>query len=325
MLDTSVIPLRAREFLKRLRDASFDRASFVAGNLQSLLNKPAEVSRRRRLASLFLAPGICLLICGTMETLILRAWNKSDPKFRTANPAHAQLADAVRLYAECKGKEISWLEFLSPGIGKSELGDSVGKWTAYRFGDFILDPKFDEMASDLREDERKMARKIAKEYDRVTQEEFAAIDKEVGPAVSALQEYIQAFIVMIGPGAFAFLLIGIGIVNILAVVIFGTSLGLRLFGLAVIDRTGTPVSRGHHLLRNMIAFVPLGIGIFGIQFYLLKAFLPKTVVDGSVTAILLSLALLLTLAIGAAFIVTAILRPNGGWYDRLAGTRVVLR
>jgi uncharacterized RDD family membrane protein YckC len=320
VLDVSVLPLRARDFLTRLRASSFDRISFVAGNLHSLIAKPAVLTKRRRLASLILAPGICLIICGVMSTLTLRAWNDSDIKFRRANPEQSQLPDAVRLYAECKGKEVSWMETLGPsGVGKGELGDAVGKWTAYRFGDFIRDAKFDEAARDLKESERRMARKIVKDFDRVTPEEFTEADKVVGPAVTAMGEYTRVAILAMGPGAFAVFLVVIGIVNILAVAIFGTSLGLRLFGLAVIDSSGAPTSRWRHLVRNIIVVIPFVVCV--VLFYLLK-----DVQDTSTMKILILVGgSFVALLIGLVFFVTAIIRPNGSWFDRLAGTRVVLR
>ncbi|HET6408419.1 MAG TPA: protein kinase, partial [Chthoniobacteraceae bacterium] len=60
-LDRGSLPLHARDFLERLKRQVFDRATFIAGNLHSLLSKPPEITRRRRLASLLLAPAICLV------------------------------------------------------------------------------------------------------------------------------------------------------------------------------------------------------------------------------------------------------------------------
>ena len=51
------VPLHARPALDNLRSGSFEKLTYLAGTLQGLLNKPAEVSRGLRAASLFVIPG----------------------------------------------------------------------------------------------------------------------------------------------------------------------------------------------------------------------------------------------------------------------------
>jgi hypothetical protein len=51
------IPLHARPALQNLRNASFEKLTFLTGTLRGLLNKPADVGRGLRAASLFVIPG----------------------------------------------------------------------------------------------------------------------------------------------------------------------------------------------------------------------------------------------------------------------------
>lgn len=56
-VDALSVPLHARPALQNLRSGSFEKLTFLAGTLQGLLNKPAEVSRGLRGASFFVIPG----------------------------------------------------------------------------------------------------------------------------------------------------------------------------------------------------------------------------------------------------------------------------
>ncbi|MEM8876207.1 MAG: RDD family protein, partial [Planctomycetota bacterium] len=56
-VDPLSVPLHARPVLENLRSASFEKITFVAGTLRGLLNKPSDVSRGLRAASLFVIPG----------------------------------------------------------------------------------------------------------------------------------------------------------------------------------------------------------------------------------------------------------------------------
>jgi hypothetical protein len=55
--DPLSIPLHARPALQNLRAASYEKLTFLTGTLRGLLNKPADVTRGLRAASLFVIPG----------------------------------------------------------------------------------------------------------------------------------------------------------------------------------------------------------------------------------------------------------------------------
>ncbi|MBX3357109.1 MAG: protein kinase [Phycisphaeraceae bacterium] len=56
-VDPLSVPLHARPALQNLRSRSFEKLTFLAGTLKGLLNKPADISRGLRGASLFVIPG----------------------------------------------------------------------------------------------------------------------------------------------------------------------------------------------------------------------------------------------------------------------------
>ncbi len=56
-IDPLSIPLHAQPALHNLRSGSFEKLTFLTGTLRGLLNKPADVNRGLRAASLFVIPG----------------------------------------------------------------------------------------------------------------------------------------------------------------------------------------------------------------------------------------------------------------------------
>jgi len=54
--ESTSLPLHARGVLGNLKDAKFEKLSFLAGSLRGLLDKPAEVSRGIRTGSIFMMP-----------------------------------------------------------------------------------------------------------------------------------------------------------------------------------------------------------------------------------------------------------------------------
>lgn len=56
-VDPLSVPLHARPALQNLRAGSFDKLTFLTGTFRGLLNKPADITRALRAASLFVIPG----------------------------------------------------------------------------------------------------------------------------------------------------------------------------------------------------------------------------------------------------------------------------
>jgi uncharacterized RDD family membrane protein YckC len=317
--DRRPLPLHARDFLQRLANGAFDRATFIAGNLQSLITRPTEVTRRRRVASLILAPAICLIASTAMAIGIFRVWKGGEMVFRADNPAQGQMLDAVRLYAQASGTNLDSMEWIGPeNVRNQPFADSIGKWVVYRFGDFIRDGKFDTTARTLTKEERELAKTIVKKYPKVSEEEFAGLNPIVTSAVNQLNQGTRVAILFMGPAMFGWLLAFVAIVNLVSVPAFGTSPGLRLFGLSVVDHTGNPASRLRHFLRNLLAYSVLVGGIV----FLVFAQISHDSVLGVVAATGIAI---VGCILSALFFISVLIWPDRSWYDRIAGTHVVLR
>lgn len=317
--DRNALPLHARDFLQRLANGAFDRATFIAGNLHSLLAKPTKVTHRRRFASILLAPGILLIACAALGIGTFRIWKHGEMVFRAEHPEQSKMLDAVRLYAQLSGKELGSMEFIGPAIIiDPPFSDPIGKWVSYRFGDFIRDPKFDTAARTLTEEERQLAKKIVKKYPNVSEEEFAGINTIAAAGIDQMNIYTRTAVLAMGPAVFGILLVALAIINLVSVAAFGTSLGLRLFGICVVDRSGRPASRGRHFLRNLLACSALVGALVFLAF-------AELIRDSLVGALLCGGIAITGFLLSALLFISALIWPDRSWYDRIAGTRVVLR
>ena len=100
-LDRPLLPLHARDFLQKLGAAAFDRASFIAGNLRSLLAKPAAITRRRRFASIVLAPALALLTAAPIAVFMFDREQRETARW-AAHPEWRNLEAARDQYATLK-------------------------------------------------------------------------------------------------------------------------------------------------------------------------------------------------------------------------------
>jgi hypothetical protein len=317
--DQQALPLHARDFLKRLAQGAFDRATFIAGNLQSLITKPTEVTRRRRVASLLLAPGIFLFASVATAIGTFRVWKHGEMVFRTENPAQSQMLDAIRLYAQASGKNLASMELIGPDVVKDEpFAHYIRQWVSYKYGDFIRDARFETTARTLTAEERETAKAIVAKYPNVAEEEFKAFDPLVEAGVKEIDIYTRTMVLCMGPTLLGVLLVIQMIINLLSVAAFGTSLGMRLFGLCVIDGSGTLASRGRHFVRNLLANCVLIGALIFLTFSELMA--NSVILALACTAIASGGAIL-----SGLFFVSALIWPDRSWYDRIAGTHVVLR
>ncbi|MEO7319125.1 MAG: protein kinase [Chthoniobacteraceae bacterium] len=103
-LDRTRLPLHARDFLKKLAAGAFDRASFIIGNLRSLLAKPAQLSPRSRFLSLVLAPGLALVFGIPMGVFFLSRSRNSISSSKLIMSLH------VPLYFTNSAIRLRWLK-----------------------------------------------------------------------------------------------------------------------------------------------------------------------------------------------------------------------
>ena len=81
-LNPVTVPLHAQSLLKNLAEGSFEKLSFVAGNLQSLLTKPVRVTELQRAASILFNPMILnSLAIGVFIAILMPVSNEMKKAF----------------------------------------------------------------------------------------------------------------------------------------------------------------------------------------------------------------------------------------------------
>ncbi|QIF05454.1 protein kinase [Roseimicrobium sp. ORNL1] len=304
LLDPATTPLYARDFLAKLSSGAMDRLSFVLGNLQSLMSRPSAVTLRRRLASMALLPAFLVVSVGILG---LALWDNSRPihEFQAAHPEHKMLPIMLTAY--------EGMHHEPKRRPKAKMEDAARLVAWHR--QFIEAPDFDEITAEVFTDEqRELARSAVQEFPNVTEAEYQKAEAGVGkgmrkigmaPHEPWLLFYIAGVTVVFAAA-----------VNLVCVALFGTSAGLRMFGIALVNRRGEPASRLRLLWRSAIAWVPLVL--------LLVVCGATHQHEGDAPAVLIWLYVaLLGLWIAAA--VWATLRPGRGLHDWMSGTRLVPR
>src|SRR5205085_11840252 len=87
----ALTPLHARSFLESVVRRTFEEARFIVGNLQSLIAKPAEVTRVNRAASLAFVPGVALVIAALAVSVINFEHRRWDRGWAAAYPGSPSL------------------------------------------------------------------------------------------------------------------------------------------------------------------------------------------------------------------------------------------
>jgi uncharacterized RDD family membrane protein YckC len=308
------LPLHAQAFLQTLAAGAFEQLSHVVGNLQSLLAKPAEVSRRRRFAALALLPAGALFTAAVMSLMVggMSAGTAAKPS-GADEAVWDGLKKVLPIYATIRTGPPN--VFMNREAAEAMRDPAfVARTERYISGHYawlIRRDSFDAdaTAAGLTEQDRELARAAVAAQPAVTPEQLKQEDAVFGPALQVVERSTKAR--FIGPIIAITLLLAIGSGSLMAGVISGVSPILHLLGLAVVDRRGRRAGRLRLLARSALVWGPL---LFTLPAIYLN--LPMGLLYG---AILFS---------AGAFLVGipwTVIRPAAGPHDLLAGTRVVPR
>jgi eukaryotic-like serine/threonine-protein kinase len=309
------IPLHARQFLDSLRRGAFDKVEYIVGNLHSLLTKPAEITRQRRIASLALVPALATIIGMILAGLVVFEQIRSDRIWRDLYPDRPSMRLAARIYGAAQDDE---------GPAAEETKRVAGIYMAKHFPDVLANATL--WANPDFGDAELYRRDLKSAIDNaplVSAEEAARVEQTMtGKLQEKMKEdRILGPLMVIGTELF-FILFSTATV-LLSVLIFGVNPVLQLFGLTVVTRDGRRAGRGRLLLRWLVtwsvpAFLACLAGTLGM------VILSKVVFDHmpAIRGIVLIALPLLGLLMLAGSIV-AILRPNRGVQDLICGTCIV--
>lgn len=311
-------PLHARQFLDTLERRGFDNLEFIPGNLQSLLSKPAEFTRSRRVASLALVPAVSLLLAVLLATILSFERVRSDRLWSMVYPDRPSLRHAVGLH-------VALLDDLTSN--SSELERACKVYMAHHFADVLTNETFwmntDFADAALHREHLGLAITSAS---NASPDEIARAEATMTKALrqrAREERFVGPFLVI---GVALFMINLAGTFSLAVVLLFGVNPVLHLFGIAVVTRDGRTARRGRLLLRWLISWAVIGIiATFG-------ALSGMAVGSGIVfdeTMAALRAATLVVAAITAlamlACAVHAALRPSRSISDLISGTRLVPR
>jgi uncharacterized RDD family membrane protein YckC len=319
------IPLHARPFLQSLSEGRFESPEILVGNLQSILGKPAEISRRRRLATLGLAysPAIILavIVAATFwigHKRVMRTWPANFP-------GSAELRAELLAFDTFRDHPaVESLAAKQPPTTQPEEDVSANFRRAFRIHiaahhrAVIEDSNFwahPVVAETLTAEHRSVATEAVAQYSDATPKRLAEADATIRllqPAITAADTETPIWVAL---GGFWALLILVALIDIGSALMVGDALFLRLLGLAILNRKGVKAGRLRVFWRTIVAWSPCLLGT-PLSLALWWSWLPGIGLEAPL--LFWSLALLfLAMLLCAAW---AVWKPSRSLPDYLAGT-----
>jgi hypothetical protein len=310
----TLVPLHARSFLENLARGGFDEARFIVGNLQSLIAKPAEITRARRAASMAFGLGIALGFAALIVAVVNfdrlrwdRGWSAvypDQPSLRIASEIYDDKASASNGDAGAARDLVLAGTYMAQHF--AALNTNEAFWVAHPVP--VLQPKM-----------RKYLQQSVERYSAANTTQIAEAERAMGKRI-ARRERAQGFgNLWVGFGMIAVLSVIAALADFGSAILFRILPILNVFGFAVTDRRGEPASRGRLLARSLCVWVPIMIVTISLSAMARYITYAKT---GAPVGIQLLAGLGLFLIMDA-LLIYAVLRPTAGLQDRLAGTRLV--
>lgn len=314
VLDPVTVPLQERDLLQKLAAGRFDRLSFIAGNLQSLLARPAQISRYRRAASLLLTPallaGFYLLAVGSLHY----EERQADAYWQKRSPELPPLSQVMRLMTVTNPDEVPLIAWRKD----EELHQAAQVHVAGHYRSFVQQMSTTPLQEDedpempLIAEEREYLRTVIQIQPEPSPEALAKADARLSAELPVFieQERRRPWLVELqGVVGMAW---AIAMIQGLSLLVFGSSLGQRLFGFAVVNRKGEAAGRVRLLARWCLGWLPLLVIIINGGLY--RQPTPLQLVLAGICAV-----------IWLAGIVASILWPRRGVQDLLVRTWLVPR
>lgn len=322
------VPLHAQGFLASLARGAFDRAEFVLGNLESLVNRPVTISRAKRFWSFALVPAVVAVV----SLLAIVAVSFNEMRWRQtwagAYPDKPSLRGTFAVYQEA--------------LAASQLGQEQGReaelarvYLVTHFGTLLTNDAFwarEELAREFEETQRHLMRQAVLAHQppapATVQEAERIMPQKIRQAErmhQMLPLFIAAVLILFCPWIWA-------LIELASAVVAGKARMMDLLGLAVVDRQGRPAGRLRLLWRWLVVWAPLafltllapGFFMLANAIHSLFPFLHRPNVGKAAEAVFIALFFVVLAGILGAMVYT-ILRPGRALQDRLAGTWVVVK
>ena len=304
---TSPPPPDAKGFLSALKRNAFDRSEFIVGNLTTLVSKPAEITPRWRAMSLLMLPAcfalIGIFVAGSFNFERIR-WERA---WKNLYPDRPHFLDAAQAY-------------IGLAEDKEDTNDIelARAYLVTHFSDVITNNAFwstPDLVATLGEHERKLIREA------VTRPVSTKAGEEAERAVPRwiAKEESKARRIPIGlfVGVFLFMLVGLGLIELIASAVFRRSFVLNLFGIAVVGPDGQLATRTRLLARWAVGTLPM-LAAFVLGLLVLMISGTAAVLNGTSGVVGISALIVITVAI-----TFAIRWPSRSLADRVARTHLV--
>lgn len=254
--DPVTVPLHARPVLRNLAAGSFEKLSFLAGTLRTLLAKPARIGRARRAASILAAP-LLFLALFAVATLYMHGMEKTEAAHWTKkHPGLPALSDVLRY-------RIGLDPWRSPS--GSPVADIHIAWHYRRLAEALGEPAGTDPGLPLSEDERQTLLAIFAAHPDVTAEEGERADRALGETLPEfLREERARRLIGIPMGAALFLPV-MALVQLFTLTLFRNTPGQLLFGFAVVNKKGERAGRFRLFGRWLLTWVPLLFALFQLR------------------------------------------------------------
>ena len=289
------IPVHAKDILKNIAAGTVDRLSFLAGNMRSMLTKPAMLDRGGRATAILTLPVFLIGAVGLLDQTNQQTYQIASARWSAAYQNVPPLCDVLRYrdaINEVTESKDAVLVHLAGHYG--ELKDALN----YRADQSALVATLGDRTS------RTFLQSIVNDPPDFTSEQLRQADQQLVTALKRVKlegendRWGQYLLVAIG------LLAMIGVTGFLTTVIFGATLSQFVFGYAVVTDDGVFASRLRLLGRWLITWSPV----------LLTAFI------GDPTSPVMLILVPWLIGVGIA-----IINPQRGLAERWTGTWLVPR
>lgn len=306
------LPAAAWSFIAQLRDRSFSDTQSLVDALRRVATCEASVSRRRRFAHVACCAALPIFLAASTFGIGL-VINKGRTQYPEIIPLRAHMSELNNLEQESrKGSR-------EAGLQRDALELTIGQ----RFRPVVADTaQWSTLYSKVMINEA--LRKRVEELVGRRQASAADLDKAkkiLGPILEGVEQRsrrrpasLVRFLVIPALMALAF----VGALAVISAFLGRGGLLLRLFGIAVVTRDGTPISRLRAVWRTFLAWSPLLPLVLFVRNFRIN--FPRFSFDAATGAHWFGLAVLACFLVGAVW---AVMRPERGLHDRVAGTWLV--
>ncbi|QDV44562.1 Serine/threonine-protein kinase PknB [Stieleria neptunia] len=249
------IPLRARALLVNLRLGKFDRLSFLAGNLRSLLTKPARIDRGSRATALLTVPLLLIATAWITGQANEQSYRAASARWSAAYPGLPPLSTVL--------------------LFRHPLQERIGEQTlrihlAGHYSEFLDDLQFRDDRTDIVATlgdpaMQDFLRRTLKRPPKFSVAELKRADRRVADGLQIIFATWKRSRTLEMLGLALFVLAFTGTVQLAAIMLSGRTVGQAVFGYAVVDDAGAPVGRLRMIARWLVTWIPIAIVLWLTQ------------------------------------------------------------